>query len=49
MLQRGASRLLLNATVEHDEVWYIAVELAGQPVEVLTALGEDHWRTPLAE
>ena len=49
MLQRGASRLLLNATMEHDEVWHIAVKLAGDSVEVLTALGEDHWCTALAE
>jgi hypothetical protein len=49
MLQRGASRLLLNATVEHDEVWHMAVKLAGESVEVFTALREDYWRTPLAE
>ena len=48
-LQRGASGLLLNATVEHNEVRQIAVNPAGESVEVLTTLGQDHWRTPLAE
>jgi len=48
-LQCGSPRFLLNATVAHNEVRDIAVKLAGDLVEVLTALGEDHRRTALAE
>jgi hypothetical protein len=48
-LKRCASGLLLNATVEHHQVRHIAVKLSGESVEVLTALGQDHWRTALAD